>query len=120
MAEYEAKEVNYIMLLPKGFPECFSWEVRYFSQPRINSMKHLVETIRSICRPKKDFKITWTYYEIYGDARIPLESDEELKAAQDYMMKRCKCKKKEYCDGCGNIELLIEYLPSGWCKCFGC
>ena len=89
MAELEAKEVNYIVLLPKGFPECFSWEVRYFSQPRINSMKHLVETIRSICRPKKDFKITWTYYEMYGDARIPLESDEGLKRQGISLPKYC-------------------------------
>ena len=116
MAEFEAyKKVNYIVLLP----QYFSWKVRGFSHPRIDSMKDLVETIGNICRPKKDFKITWTYHEIYGDARIAIASDEELKFAQDFMMKRCKCQSGR-CDGCGNIELLIKYLPCDYGKYFCC
>ena len=98
----------YIVLLP----QYFGWKVRFFSHPRIDSFEYLVETIQNICKPKKDFKITWTCHELYGDARIAIASDEELKAAQDHMMKRCKCQRKKECDGrlCANIELLIKYL----------
>ena len=90
-----ANAVNYIVLLP----QYLSWKVRFFSHPRIDSFEYLVETIQNI-------------YELYGDARIAIASDEELKAAQDHMMKRCKCQRKKECDGrlCGNIELLIKYL----------
>ena len=61
----KANAVNYIVLLP----QYFSWKVRFFSHPRIDSVEYLVEVIQNICKPKKDFKITWTCQELYGDAR---------------------------------------------------
>ena len=63
-------------------------DLRCFSLPRISSLKQLQETIQKICKPKKDYWIYWKNY----NTKIPIQCDEELKAAHEIMMiKNCRC-----------------------------
>ena len=95
-------------------------DLRCFSLPRISSLKQLQETIQKICKPKKDYWIYWKNY----NTKIPIQCDEELKAAHEIMMiKNCRCRICRYqsfgkesmnqaCSGSGNIILYIKYLNS--------
>ena len=116
MSGFPNKEITYKVFNKSSKKE----DLRCFSLPRISSLKQLEETIRNICKPKKDFRIYW-------ENKIPMESDEELKAAHEIMMiKNCRCRICRYqsfwelgkesmnqvCSGSGNIILYIKYLKS--------
>ena len=112
MSGFPNKEITYKVFNKSSKKE----DLRCFSLPRISSLKQLEETIRNICKPKKDFRIYW-------ENKIPIESDEELKAAHEIMMiKNCQCQICRYhfrkesmnqvCSGSGNIILYIKYLKS--------
>ena len=84
MSDFEKKEVTYKVFNKSSKKEA----VRYFSLPKITSLKPLKDTIQNICKPKKDFRIYWTNN---MRNKIPIECDEELKAAQEIMIKKCRC-----------------------------
>ena len=118
MSDFEKKEITYKVFNKSSKKEA----VRYFSLPKITSFKPLKDTIQNICKPKKDFRIYWTNN---MRNKIPIECDEELKAAQEIMIKKCRCRRmrsselfpeegmEKDCSGCGNIVLYIKYLKSG-------
>ena len=119
MSEFPNKQITYKVFNKSSKKE----DLRCFSLPRISSLKQLEETIRNICKPKKDFRIYWKNF----NNKIPIECDEELKAAHEIMMiKNCRCRICRYqsfrefgkesmnqvCSGSGNIILYIKYLKS--------
>ena len=119
MSGFPNKEITYKVFNKSSKKE----DLRCFSLPRISSLKQLEETIRNICKPKKDFRIYWKNF----NNKIPIECDEELKAAHEIMMiKNCRCRICRYqsfrelgkesmnqvCSGSGNIILYIKYLKS--------
>ena len=121
MSGYQNKEITYKVFNKSSKKE----DLRCFSLPRISSLKQLEETIRNICKPKKDFRIYWKNYKHTN--KIPIECNEELKAAHEIMMiKNCRCRSCPYqsfqesgkenrnqvCSGSGNIILYIKYLKS--------
>ena len=103
--EVTKEKVCYKILIP----HYFSWEVRYFSVEKIDGIEELQEAIKNICETEGDFFISWSKPEKENaHSEIVVKTNPELEAAQDYMMKNCKCGKNK-CQGSGEIVFSIIY-----------
>ena len=109
----QAKKICYKILIP----HFFYWEVRYFMIEKIDQIQVLEETIRNICENSTiDFIIGWSKKEGENShSEVIIKTDEELAAAQSFMMKNCGCSKEENCSGCGDVVLTLNYSR---CCCY--